>query len=64
MIRPIATSIPNEAAGYTAMTRRASIGFIYVVAVLFITVALALVYLCMALAGPYAGQCVLKQRPE
>ncbi|MBU2374152.1 MAG: EAL domain-containing protein [Gammaproteobacteria bacterium] len=49
MIRPIATSIPNEAAGYTAMTRRASIGFIYVVAALFITVALALVYLCMEL---------------
>ncbi|HBM08482.1 bifunctional diguanylate cyclase/phosphodiesterase [Pseudomonas sp. Choline-3u-10] len=45
----IATSTPSEAAGYTAMTRRASLSFIYVVAALFVPVALALVYLCIAL---------------
>ncbi|WP_019339621.1 EAL domain-containing protein [Stutzerimonas stutzeri] len=49
MTSTLASSIPDKAAGYTAMARRASLGFICVVAALFITVALALVYLCIAL---------------
>ncbi len=38
-----------ESAGYTAMTRKASLSFVYVVAALFIAAGLALVYLCLAL---------------
>ncbi|MCJ0973035.1 EAL domain-containing protein [Pseudomonas sp. PS1] len=44
-----ATNPHHETAGYTAMTRKASLSFIAVIAALFITAALALVYLCLAL---------------
>jgi diguanylate cyclase (GGDEF)-like protein/PAS domain S-box-containing protein len=49
MTSAIATNHPNEAATYTAMTRKASLGFIYVVASLFIAAGLALVSLCFSL---------------
>lgn len=39
----------SASAGYTAITRKASLSFVYVVAALFITAGLALVYLCLAL---------------
>lgn len=45
----IATDLPENAAGYTAMTRKASLSFIYVIAALFLTAGLALVYLCLSL---------------
>lgn len=43
------TSRAHEAAHYTAMTRRASLSFIYVVAALFLTAGLTLVYLGLSL---------------
>lgn len=49
MTSTLAISTSHEAAGYTALTRKASLSFIYVVAALFITAALALVYLCVTL---------------
>lgn len=48
MTDPIATNPPNEAAAYTAMTRKASLGFIYLVAALFVTAGLALASLCFS----------------
>lgn len=49
MTSTIAKDHPNEAAAYTAMTRRASLGFMYMVAGLFIAAGLALVLLCFSL---------------
>ncbi len=40
---------PDDALGYTAMTRKASLGFITLIAALFVSAALALAYLCVAL---------------
>ncbi len=40
---------PDDALGYTAMTRKASLGFITLIATLFVGAALALAYLCVAL---------------
>lgn len=49
MTSPIAPNHPNEAATYTAMTRKASLGFICMIAALFIGAGLALVSLCYSL---------------
>ena len=44
-----ATNLPEDVAGYTAMTRKASLSFISLIAALFVIASVALVYLCMAL---------------